>query len=158
MKYLIDGHNLIPHLPGLNLAQIEDEERLLALLQEFARLRRCTIEVFFDKAPPGRAGERRAGNITTHWVAEGKTADSAIIATLQRLGKRSVEVTVVTSDRQILAEARKLRARTLRADEFARQLQSARAPKPAPGAEKPERVSEEEVEEYLNLFRKNRNK
>lgn len=158
MKYLIDGHNLIPHLPGLNLAQIEDEDRLIGWLQEFARWRRCTIEVFFDKAPPGRAGERKVGSIITHWVAEGRTADSAIIATLQRLGKRAAEVTVVTSDRKILAEAHRQRAHTLRAEEFARQLLNIRPPKPAGGAEKPEKVSEEEIEEYLNLFSKKKDK
>lgn len=158
MIYLIDGHNLIPHLPGLNLAQIEDENRLIALLQDFARQRRCTVEVFFDKAPPGYAGKGRAGNITAHWIEEGKTADSAIIAVLQRLGKRAVEVTVVTSDRQILAEARTRRAKTLSSDEFARQLLSARTPAASPGAEKPDKPSEDEIEEFLNLFRKKKDK
>ncbi|WP_322506895.1 NYN domain-containing protein [Anaerolinea sp.] len=158
MIYLIDGHNLIPHLPGLNLAQIEDENRLIALLQDFARQSRCTVEVFFDKAPPGRAGKRRAGNITAHWIEEGKTADSAIIAVLQRLGKRAVEVTVVTSDRQILAEARNRRAKTLSSAEFARQLLSARTPTASPSAEKPDKPSENEVEEFLNLFRKKKDK
>ena len=50
MPYLIDGHNLIPKIPGLSLEMLDDEDRLIELLQEFARVRRQRIEVFFDQA------------------------------------------------------------------------------------------------------------
>ena len=49
MAYMIDGHNLIPKL-GLRLDSLDDEEQLLALLQEFCRLRRAQVEVYFDGA------------------------------------------------------------------------------------------------------------
>ena len=50
MPYLIDGHNLIPKL-GLRLDSVDDEMELVAILQEFARLERSQIEVYFDGAP-----------------------------------------------------------------------------------------------------------
>jgi hypothetical protein len=39
MPYLIDGHNLIPKL-GLRLDSMDDEQELIAILQEYARLER----------------------------------------------------------------------------------------------------------------------
>ena len=51
---VIDGHNLVPKIPGLSLHEVDDEERLLALLQAYARAKRKKIEVFFDGAPPGQ--------------------------------------------------------------------------------------------------------
>ncbi len=52
MPYLIDGHNLIPKL-GLRLDSPDDEMELAAILQEFARLNRREVEVYFDGAPAG---------------------------------------------------------------------------------------------------------
>jgi hypothetical protein len=34
MPYIVDGHNLIPKVPGLNLQDMEDELQLVELLQE----------------------------------------------------------------------------------------------------------------------------
>ena len=36
MTYLIDGHNLIPHVAGLSLDQLDDEDGLVALLVGFS--------------------------------------------------------------------------------------------------------------------------
>ncbi len=60
MPYLIDGHNLIPKL-GLRLDLLDDELELLVRLQEFCRLRRAQVEVYFDGAPPGQVSTRKAG-------------------------------------------------------------------------------------------------
>ena len=35
MSYLIDGHNLIPKIPGLTLRQMDDENELIEILQRF---------------------------------------------------------------------------------------------------------------------------
>jgi len=35
MPYLIDGHNLIPKIPGLRLDQLDDEQSLFALLDDY---------------------------------------------------------------------------------------------------------------------------
>ena len=77
MPYIIDGHNLIPKL-GLRLDSIDDELDLLARLQEFCRLRRTQVEVYFDGAPPGQASTRKAGVVTAHFVRQGSSADASI--------------------------------------------------------------------------------
>ena len=40
MHYLIDGHNLIARVPGLSLADPDDEVKLLQLLKRWAAARR----------------------------------------------------------------------------------------------------------------------
>ncbi len=151
MVYLIDGHNLIPHLPGLSLRDPDDELKLVTLLQEFARLSRAQVEIYFDNAPAGRAGRRTIGGVKAHFVAAGQSADSAITAGLRRLGARARQVTVVSSDRQVLAEARNAGAGVVTSAAFAqRMLQTQRN---APPAERstPE-VSQAELDEWLDLF------
>ena len=68
MTYLIDGHNLIGKIPWIDLSSSDDEDELIKLLQEFARIRRKKIEVFFDQAPPGYSGRRNLGNLKAVFV------------------------------------------------------------------------------------------
>jgi uncharacterized protein len=147
MPYLIDGHNLIPKL-GLRLDSIDDEMELIAILQEFCRLERRQVEVFFDGAPQPSTLKR--GAVTAHFVQLGRTADDAIRAYLKRLGKNARNWTVVSSDRQVQAEARSVRAEILSSDSFAAMLQQARNSAPKPDSDK--NLSPGEVEEWLKLF------
>lgn len=151
MLYLIDGHNLIPFIKGLNLKQLDDEIQLLNKLQDFARENRAQIEVFFDGAPPGWSGQRKYGGITAHYVARGKTADEAIRQRLDRLPAGS-GVAVVSSDRQVQAEARNHRAEIIPSGVFAEKI-PVREPKARP--RKPKDAIEldaDEVDEWLRLF------
>ncbi|MBP1702274.1 MAG: hypothetical protein H6Q38_1381, partial [Chloroflexi bacterium] len=43
MPYIVDGHNLIPKIPGLSLRAIDDEMQLIELLQEFCRVQRKAL-------------------------------------------------------------------------------------------------------------------
>lgn len=148
MRYLVDGHNLIPKL-GLRLEEPDDEEALLARLQEFCRLRRAQVEVYFDGAPPGFPPTRKAGAVTAHFVRQGATADAAIEARLDRLGREARNWTVVSSDRRVQSAARAAHAALLSAEEFARQVLSA-AP---PASHRSESgLGPEEVEEWLKIF------
>ena len=175
MTLFIDGHNLIPKIPGMSLRQIDDEPKLADLLQIYARLRRKTIEVFFDGAPPGKAGRRAYGTVVAHFVPASMTADSAIRAALVELGKQTHAVTVISSDRMVQAEARSLGARVVSSEQFAREVVKAwqeeaalapppkpstakktRAPQPPPPARTDEnrRLSPTEVDEWMKLFQK----
>mgnify|MGYP001047855273 CR=1 FL=1 len=116
---IIDGHNLIPHLSGINLADPEDEMQLIDLLQEFCRLRRKSVEVYFDRAPVGYAGERSYGRVRAVFVPNGVTADDAIMARLKQLGKRARNVQVVSSDRQVQQAARAAHADVMSSEAFA---------------------------------------
>lgn len=156
MPYLIDGHNLIPKL-GLRLDSVDDEMELIAILQEFCRVERRQVEVFFDGAPAGQAGTRKLGAVTAHFVQIGDSADNAIRNHLKRLGKNARNWTVVSSDRQVQAEARAVYAEVTSSEAFAAMLKQARDSTPKPGADR--NLSPREVEDWLKLFEeRNRNK
>jgi predicted RNA-binding protein with PIN domain len=150
MPYLVDGHNLIPKV-GLRLDSMDDEMELVTILQEFARLRRRQVEVYFDGAPAGQAGTRSLGTVKAHFVRAGTTADDAIRRRLRKMGRAAKNWTVVSSDREVQAEARSARAEVLSSDEFARLLQQTpRGEASKPAADK--KVSPSEVDEWLNIF------
>lgn len=151
MPFLIDGHNLIPKL-GLSLRSVDDEMQLVERLQDYCRVERKPVDVYFDGAPAGQTGTRRLGLVTAHFVRLGATADAAIGARLHSLGRAARNWTVVTSDRAVQAEARAVGATVISSDEFARQVNAstrAAGKRSAPEAG----MSDAEVEEWLRLFR-----
>ncbi len=155
MPYLIDGHNLIPKL-GLQLDSLDDEEQLLPRLQEFCRLRRAQVEVYFDGALPGQISTRKAGAVTAHFVRKGSSADAAIEARLARLGKAARNWTVVSSDRRVQSAAGAAHASVLSSEDFAHEMSKARAI----GSAKTKHdatLAPGEVEEWLDIFDKRRN-
>lgn len=155
MPYLIDGHNLIPKL-GLRLDSFDDEMELVAVLQEFCRLERRQVEVYFDGAPAPHAGTRKLGTVTAHFVPLGTTADEAIRRRLRKMGKNAKNWTVVTSDRQVQADAQAVRAEVVSSDAFAKQLKGTRASAPKPADDR--KLSQQEVDDWLKLFKEDRKK
>jgi predicted RNA-binding protein with PIN domain len=155
MPYLVDGHNLIPHIPGISLSDLDDEGALIRLLSGFANQQRTRIEVFFDQAPPSRAGSKTYGAVKAHFIRQGSTADQAIISRLRKIGKEAKNWTVVTSDREILAEARSVASKTLPSSEFAGLLLGLKSSEGSSldKGETPE-VSEDEVKYWLDQFDK----
>jgi len=153
MPYLIDGHNLIPKL-GLRLDSMDDEMELAAILQEYCRLERKQVEVYFDGAPTPHAGTRKLGTVTAHFVPLGTTADDAIRRRLRRMGKSAKNWIVVSSDRQVQAEARVVKAEVISSDAFAKQLKQARASAPKPADDR--KLSQQEVDDWLKLFKEDR--
>ena len=153
MPYLIDGHNLIPRIRGLSLDLLDDETRLIELLQVFCREKRRTMEVFFDGAPPGESGKSRHGRVTAYYIKQGIPADNAIIDRLRTLGKKARNWTVVTSDREILKEAALLHARTLSSEAFAIQLEEDdESVDLGEGSKKDGQVDGGDLEEWMRLF------
>jgi hypothetical protein len=149
MPYLIDGHNLIPKL-GLRLDAIDDEMELVAILQEFCRLEQKQAEVFFDGAPAAQAGTRKLGAVTAHFVRLGTTADDAIRKRLKTLGRSARNWTVVSSDRQVHAEARATSAEIVSSDSFAGMLKQAR--NTAPKSDNERKLTQKEIDDWLRLF------
>ncbi len=148
MPYLVDGHNLIPKA-GLRLDAPDDEMELVRRLQQFCRQHRKQVEVYFDGAPAGQAGTRDLGAVKATFVRAGTTADAAIARRLRSLGRAAQNWTVVSSDRQVQAEARAVHAEALSSEAFARLLQASEK-SPSSSAERP--LSSSEVEEWLNFF------
>jgi predicted RNA-binding protein with PIN domain len=152
MPYLIDGHNLIPKL-GLRLDEPDDELELVRLLQDFARVRRQQVEVYFDGAPAGQAGMRKLGTVKAHFVRLGQTADSAIRRRLESMGKSAKNWVIVSSDHEVQRAAKVNQAGFIRAEEFVIQIRSALAAA-AKRTDEPSSISAKEVEEWLKLFDK----
>jgi predicted RNA-binding protein with PIN domain len=155
MPYLIDGHNLIPKL-GLRLDSVDDEMELIPILQEFCRLEGRQAEVFFDGAPASQSGTRRLGAITAYFVRQGTTADDAIRNRLKKLGKSARNWTVVSSDRQVQAEARAWHAEVISSDAFAGLLKQTHDSAPKPNGDR--RISPQEVDEWLKIFERRKPK
>ena len=152
MSYLIDGHNLIPKIPGLSLQQIDDEARLIDMLQVFCRVHRKKVEVYFDQAPAGRAGIRHFGMVTVHFVRQGLTADEAILEKINQLQQTARNWIVVTSDRHIQVQARAMHAEVISSEEFSIQLEESLQKASEKSKSQPEKLNQDEVEEWLRIF------
>jgi hypothetical protein len=155
MRYLIDGHNLIPNIPGLHLKLLDDEQRLIHLLKGFCRKQRDQAEIYFDNASPGQERKQSHGAVTAHFVRQGQTADDAIRRRLISLGRSARNWTVVSSDHRIQAAAREVGARIVRVEVFARQIFLAQNVQEADADKSVDHpLKEKEIEEWLEIFQK----
>lgn len=150
MPYLIDGHNLIPKL-GLRLDSPDDEQALLAHLQEFSRLRRTQVEVYFDGAPAGQTGMRKFGTVTAHFIRLGSSADAAIESRLAGMGRQARNWTVVSSDGRVQRAAQAVHARALASEDLAGEISRLRATA-ALASKKDPGLKPDDVAEWLELF------
>ena len=157
MYYIIDGHNLISQIPGLDLAMLDDEQRLVELLILFCQPGRHKVEVYFDRAPVGQAGVTNHGRVRAHFVSQRSTADDAIHKRLKSLGRSANTWAVVSSDRSVQAAAREAHAQVLSSEEFTSLLQtrpsdtSLQSGRLNPAPDEP--LSEAEVREWEAIFK-----
>jgi len=151
MPYLIDGHNLIPKV-GLRLDSLDDEMELVSILQEFARLKRQQVEVYFDGAPIGQAGTQNLGTVRAHFVKLGQTADSAMRARLIKMDRNAKNYIVVSSDREVQSAARVVHAQFISSEDFVKLIKDAINSAPRASTED-KKLSSAEVDEWLKLFR-----
>jgi predicted RNA-binding protein with PIN domain len=150
MPYIIDGHNLIPSIPGLRLSDPDDEARLVALLRAFCARSRTRVTVYFDRGMPGAEPTPGGGGVTVRFVRPPHTADDAIAAHLSRLGGEARNWTVISSDGAVRRLARQAGARALGSSAFAERL----SPGGPRGHEKPEAASgKEEIAYWERRFR-----
>jgi len=153
MPFLIDGHNLIPQVPGLSLEAMDDEIQLIQYLQGFCRQSGKNVEVYFDNAPAGQARTQRYGCVKVHFIRTGRTADEAIIARLRGLGRGAKNWQVVSSDRRVATEARSFQAQVIPSSEFARSLLSVgREDRSKPEVDADLSLDPDEIDEWLDLF------
>lgn len=148
MPYLIDGHNLIGKLPGISLNEMDDEQALIEMLQEFCQRMGKEAEVYFDASGSGHGHAHVHGRVTARYVRSGESADQAIARHLKRLDNEAANWTVVSSDNQVQNAARRARARVLGADEFSRQLGSSGDAEMSSEL----KLSDDEIDDWLELF------
>lgn len=151
MPTIIDGHNLIPKVRGLSLQRLDDEMELIQRLQTYCRVRRKSVEVYFDKAAPGHQGARSFGAVKAHFVSESSNADTAIRQALHKLGKKARNWEVVSSDRQVQSEARAAGVKVVSSEEFAAQLDDALL-QAVKGAGESQGLTADEVDHWLDVF------
>jgi predicted RNA-binding protein with PIN domain len=150
MPYLIDGHNLIGAFPGLNLADPEDERKLLGILEEYGRFSRRKLVVYFDCGQTGMGPLSTSGRmVQAHFVPSPRKADDAIRDFL-RGRKDARHFTVVSSDSEICVHARRAGAKVFSSKEFAREVQ--RTLRIHPKEKPPEEP--EDIDHWLHLFEK----
>jgi predicted RNA-binding protein with PIN domain len=153
MRYLIDGHNLIPKIRTLSLKDLDDEEKLISLLNRFATKARAQVEVYFDQAPIDSARNVKIGAVRVHFIRAGSSADAALIERMRAKGMPTAGITVVSSDHAIQNEARRMKFTILRSEAFAalidRKLTS------SGGIQTKETtLSKDEIEEWMKVFNK----
>ena len=149
---IIDGHNLIPKIRGLSLSMLDDEMQLIQLLGEYARLSRKKLEVYFDNAPFDKAGTRKIGSVTAHFVRQGMTADDAIVQRISKMKRRAEYVKVITSDQRLQRMVQNHQAKTISSDEFVKEIERVFSKSPSGGKPDPDRLSPNEIDHWLEIF------
>lgn len=155
MPLLVDGHNLIGQVPGLSLADADDEAQLVLLLRRYSTAKRGRqVIVVFDRGVYGHPQQLNGYGITCYFARSPQDADAELIKRLRAI-QRPREWTLVTSDQAIVRVAAERGVRVIGAHEFAHQLQAGPIRTAAAPEEKRDvRLSDAEVEEWLEFFRK----
>jgi predicted RNA-binding protein with PIN domain len=106
--------------------------------------------VVFDRGLPG--GHSRVlsgGRVEVVFAPTGRKADRVLKARIRR-ARDPAGLTVVTSDREVVATAQDRGARVVRAEAFVSELGA--PPAPGAGGKADVHLSREEVEAWLELF------
>lgn len=154
MTYLIDGHNLIPKLPGMSLDQLDDEQELINLLIAFSRRTGRQVEVYFDQGQVSGQHDYQRKRVHVHFVRKPMIADTAIISRLLGIGKAAKNYTVVSSDREIQDRARHLGAAILSSQEFAKRLLTDSGIGKKSNSDSAQQKVNDDIQEWLDLFSK----
>jgi len=106
MPFLIDGHNLIGQMPGLSLADPDDEQQLIEQLRAYlVRVNKKGV-VVFDKGLPGGGGKWSNTVLEVRFAPAPKTADEVIKDRLAR-EKNPRGLVVVSGDRELIEAAQR---------------------------------------------------
>lgn len=163
MRTLIDGYNLMfaAGLMGKRFGPDGFRKARARFLNDLASklgpVEAHLTTVVFDvrKAPEGLPSESRHKGITTIFAVDDPTADERIDE-LIRAHSDPKRLTVVSSDNQVRASARRRGATSLTSDDFLDRLdragREASAQADAPGPEKPTGVSEAEAAYWAREF------
>ena len=151
MRLLIDGHNLIGQMPGIDLGDPDDEAQLVGRLRRYVARTGHKLTVIFDGGlPAGLSRELSGGGVQVIFAPAGRPADLLIINRIRRVQDRQ-GCLVISSDRAILDVATRHRLRVGRSEEFAAELSASPS---SPAAPDPREIppSEAEVDAWLREF------
>ncbi len=159
MHYLIDGHNLIGRMPDIDLADPNDEVKLVLKLRGWAAAQRQRkLTIFFDGGLPGGRSQRMSSsNVKVIFAPAGKTADLLIINQIKRV-KNPAEFILISSDQQIIRAAQARSMKFWRSESFVKRLSQEQSERyAAPEEESPATavdptISASDVAEFMELF------
>jgi uncharacterized protein len=158
MTLIIDGHNLIPKVPGMHLSDMDDESQLVQYVQEYCRRKRLRAVLFFDGSLPGTKQASGGGMVHVHNIRKGRTADQAMIDYLGQQGKDARNFTLVSSDRRVQSEGRGLGCTIISSDQFASEMIHALSQVEVYSKDDSQPLKSEEVDKWLELFNKSNKK
>jgi predicted RNA-binding protein with PIN domain len=148
---LVDGHNLIGRLATTSLQDANDEATLIRMLGSYRARTGRSITVVFDPGSTFALPQtRRYRGIDIVFAPHSSDAD-AVIVRLVRKNPDPRSWQVITSDRSLAETVRGLGARVQSAEVFARKLEW-REPEPEGLPWKDQALSQDELEEWLDLF------
>ena len=154
MPYLIDGHNLIAKMPGIDLSDPNDEAKLVIKLKGLVAKRRGRMQctVIFDCGIPGGYSSMSTKSVQVIFAAMRHTDADRLLKLHIRRAKDPHNWTVVTSDQAVLDCARTHKMRWMTSGEFVDKLINASPEEDARGEEVDIQISATEVDEWLDLF------
>jgi predicted RNA-binding protein with PIN domain len=157
MTLLVDGHNLIGQMPGIQLSDPDDEAQLVLFLRRYATAKRGRqVLVVFDHGVYGHPQQLNGYGVTCRFARSPQDADEQLLKLIQQASQPR-NWTVVTSDRKVVEAATTRGMRVIASHVFAKELkklEAAAKPQPPPLTEKHgnPRLSQKEIAEWLDFF------
>lgn len=147
MPLLIDGHNLIAQVPGLSLADPDDEQQLVVLLRAYCWRMKKKGTVVFDNGQPGAPQGNWSNRVLlVRFAPPGKTADEVLRGLLAQ-ARNPRGLVVISGDRDVAIAAQRAGAQVRAPAEFARELLATPLPPgPKETGLRPEEVASWEAE------------
>ena len=154
MPYLIDGHNLIAQMPGMTLADPDDEVQLVLRLRQFAARKKQKITVVFDHGVPGGwSSKLSTGPVKVIFAGSHSNADRIIMERI-REAKTPTHIKLVPSDGEIRRAGQARRVEVIPSQEFAATLTQPPPSQPRRDERENIKLSKDEVKEWLRVFKK----
>ena len=135
-------------MPGMSLADPDDEQKLVVLLRAFLARTGKKGTVIFDNGQPGGADDWSNNVLKVRFAAAASSADASILNRLAA-NEDGRGLVLVSDDQRLVAAAQRTGATVRSSREFGRELVRG----PASGDKKPEVQSRAEVAEWEKLFK-----
>lgn len=155
MPYLIDGNNLIGHIPYLRLDDPRSKYHLVEQLKAFQAMTKRKVILVFDGPPDIEllGGKYRSKKFLIIYPSDEENADDVIETWIDKQTNLK-HFTVVSSDREIKAYAHMNKAKILDCDKFYKKLKSVLKEFRIKKSMKktPDQISPLEISHWLEIF------
>lgn len=153
MPYVIDGHNLIHVMPGIELDEEHDEVRLVQKLRGFFGRIGKKAEIVFDHGlPGGHSRDLSNSQVKVTFAPAHRLSADAVIMKRIRASRDAAQLVVVSSDREVRDAARAGRARVMTSQEFVAFMEETLADAIEQDRSEDVQLSASEVDAWLHMF------